>query len=280
MNLQELLNNKEIDLSKTKLVRHNMSDDIVSLNWERGHFDIYQSVQSKERFKNCEYIISFLGTAGKNATFVGCYKVLGFSPLDKTKLPADFAYDGFREDREYVFYTMEKLDVLHDLENRLVIEWKNPRAWHQHATNEMEVLFIQPSQSLYSFSSYDKVLLKFTQLEQIISNKQNHIEWYNRLSTVAGVYLITDQSTGKHYVGSASSEDGGIWGRWSDYVKSKHGGNKRLRELMDNDPNHCKNFLFSILEAFPIKRDRHDIWTYEQLYKKKLCSIAFGLNDN
>lgn len=51
-------------------------------------------------------------------------------------------------------------------------------------------------------------------------------------------------------------------------------------ELMQADPQYCYNYQFSILEVFPIKRDKHDILAYEQLYKRKLGSIQFGWNDN
>lgn len=74
--------------------------------------------------------------------------------------------------------------------------------------------------------------------------------------------------------------EGGIWGRWSEYARTKHGGNKRLVELITADPDYCYNFQYSILEVFPIKRDKHEVLEYEQLYKKKLQSIRFGLNDN
>ena len=96
----------------------------------------------------------------------------------------------------------------------------------------------------------------------------------------ASLSELTDTKTGKHYVGSASGEQGGIWGRWSEYARTKHGGNKRLKELIAADADYCNNFQYSILEVFPIKRDRYEVLEYEQLYKKKLWSIQFGLNDN
>lgn len=52
------------------------------------------------------------------------------------------------------------------------------------------------------------------------------------------------------------------------------------RSLSPADADYCKNFQYSILEVFPIKRDKHEVLEYEQLYKKKLWSIQFGLNDN
>ena len=90
----------------------------------------------------------------------------------------------------------------------------------------------------------------------IVDHDKEHVEWANRLSSVAGIYLITDTKTGKHYVGSASGEVGGIWGRWSQYAKTKHGGNVQLKKLIEQDPDYCRNFQYSILEVFPIKRDK------------------------
>ena len=54
----------------------------------------------------------------------------------------------------------------------------------------------------------------------------------------------------------------------------------QIKELITADANYCNNFQYSILKVFPIKRDRHEVLEYEQLYKKKLWSIQFGLNDN
>ena len=184
------------------------------------------------------------------------------------------------EDKSVV-YELVKTDLLVDMKDRLVIDWgKGTINWCQNGTTEKEVLEIRPAMSEISFTSYDRVLLSFETLHKIVCNKAAYKEWEEKLSAVAGVYLITDTKTGKHYVGSASGEQGGIWGRWSEYARTKHGGNKRLKELITADADYCNNFQYSILEVFPIKRDRHEVLEYEQLYKKKLWSIQFGLNDN
>ena len=94
-----------------------------------------------------------------------------------------------------------------------------------------------------------------------------------------GVYLIVDTTDGKQYVGSAYS-DKGILGRWSEYVKSHHGGNKELIRLLEQYPDRYKKFQFSILQIFSKGASDNEIIETESLYKKKLCSIEFGLNDN
>ena len=163
------------------------------------------------------------------------------------------------------------------MKDRLVIDGgKGTINFCQNGTTEKEVLEIRPSVSEISFTSYDRVLLSFETLHKIVYNKAAYKEWEEKLSAVAGVYLITDTKTGKHYVGFASGEQGGIWGRWSEYARTKHGG----KTLIAADADYCNNFQYSILEVFPIKRDRHEVLEYEQLYKKKLWSIQFGLNDN
>jgi len=279
MNLQELLKSRGVNLAKTKLMRHGQTDDALK-SLSLGYFHIYQAIQRPFRLKDTEYFLSFLSTEGTSAKYYGCYKVKGYEPINQGLLPYDFPL-GDAIERGNVFWKIEKTDILHDLENRLVIDWgKSTISWCQNATTEKEVLYILPAVSEFVFSSYDKVLLTYGTLKHIVDNSKDHKVWEDKLSAVAGVYLITDTKTGKHYVGSASSSDNGIWGRWSGYAKTKHGGNMRLIDLMNADMNYCENFIFSILEVFPIKRDREEILDYEQLYKRKLCSIQFGLNDN
>lgn len=280
MNFQDLLVNKGVDLSKTKLIRHNISNPDVAENLARGHLDIYQSIQMPNCFGQCDTVISFLGTEGTNGIYKGCYRIVSHSAFDKKELPSDFFIDGHISE-DCVFFRMERMDILTEMIDRLEINWgKSTRSWCQNGTTEKEVISIKPPVSEISFVSYDRVILPFRTLQTIVNNHALYKEWENRLSAVAGIYLITDTQTGKHYVGSASGEQGGIWGRWSEYAKTKHGGNKRLMELITADADYCCNFQFSILEVFPIKRDKHEVLEYEQLYKRKLGSIQFGLNDN
>lgn len=44
------------------------------------------------------------------------------------------------------------------------------------------------------------------------------------------MYLITDSSNGKKYVGSATGENM-IWGRWKDYIANGNGGNIELKSF-------------------------------------------------
>ena len=58
----------------------------------------------------------------------------------------------------------------------------------------------------YDFPGYDEVRLTWEQLEIII--KQHKKDWMAALQNQKAVYLITDRSNGKLYVGSATSDSG------------------------------------------------------------------------
>lgn len=280
MKFQDLLANKGIDLTRAKLIRHNLSNPAVASNLALGYLELYQSVQLPNRFQNCDVIISFLGTEGTNGIFKGCYRITDAVPYDRGSLPDDFVPEDDMGDG-CVIFRMDPMNILPELIDRLEIDWgKSTRGWCQNGTTEKEILSIRPPISEISFTGYDRVIVSFQTLQTIVTNRAVYREWENKLSAVAGVYLITDTRTGKHYVGSASGEQGGIWGRWSEYAKTKHGGNKRLVELITADADYCNNFQFSILEVFPLKRDRSTVLEAEQLYKRKLCSVVHGLNDN
>lgn len=63
-----------------------------------------------------------------------------------------------------------------------------------------------------------------------------------------GVYVITDLSNGRLYVGSASGEASGLWQRWSGYAHLKNltGGNRELEQIRRNlgDAHIVGNFQY------------------------------------
>lgn len=279
MKLQQLLEGYGIDWKRTKLVRHNMSNPTVAENKKAELLDYYQAVQSKPRFDDCDLIISFLGTEGTNGIYLGCYRVCGSIPFDKSKMPDNFVFDKGM-DNDCIFYKLEPLDYLSEFKDRLVIDWgPGARSWCQDGKKQKEILEIKPAFSDKVFRSYEEVLLSFDTLCSIVNNPYINQVWKDKLSSVTGVYLITDTKTGKLYVGSASGEQG-IWGRWKSYVDTKHGGNTGLKDLVIPDPDYCRNFQYSILKVFPIKYDINEILEYEKLYKRKLLSIKYGMNNN
>ena len=75
------------------------------------------------------------------------------------------------------------------------------------------------------------------------------------------------------YVGSASGSRN-IWGRWADYAKTGHGGNKRLRTRKP------ENLRFSILERVSPDTPSDDVVRLEKTWKDRLHTKQYGLNEN
>lgn len=98
-----------------------------------------------------------------------------------------------------------------------------------------------------SFPGFEGIDVSFAELETIVRNGLP--DWKATLSSVKGIYLVSDVTTGKRYVGSAYGI-GGVWARWCEYVATGHGGNVELRKLV-SDPtlDYCrKAFRFALLE--------------------------------
>lgn len=56
-------------------------------------------------------------------------------------------------------------------------------------------------------------------------------------------------------------------------------GNKTLKELIEANPRHSQNFQFSILMLLPRTITADEAIKKEKLFKNKLGTNAFGLNN-
>lgn len=131
-----------------------------------------------------------------------------------------------------------------------------------------------------SFPGYEEIDLSFEELETLVRNDRP--DWKAALESVKGVYLITDITTGKRYVGSAYG-DQGIWSRWCSYVSSGHGGNIELRALaVDPELEYCrKSFRFALLEHRPKLATDEAIVARASFWKRILLTRGdYGLNRN
>lgn len=263
--IQELLFNRGLNRqAHTKLVRHkDRKLDLYNLyRRDKDAFFAYQCQQVRDVFNGVDYIVSFVGEEGVKARFIGVYKITGVKPKDG-----------------YYNYIMEEQSGYEDLKERVLIKWENPISWHQWIKNEMEVLEISPGLNYKRFTDYFDLILTYRELREIVTCQ--YCDWKSILSAIKGVYLITDTLTGKLYVGSAYGDEG-IWGRWSEYVKTGgHGNNVSLKALTDADPQYAlHNFQFSILMLLPKTVTTEMALEKEKMYKTKLGTNAFGLNNN
>ena len=141
---------------------------------------------------------------------------------------------------------------------------------------------LAPDTKLGAFPGYQNVLLRHSEMQLIVRNAEP--SWRNALANVKAVYVITDTSDGRLYVGSASGEADGLWQRWTAYanVKVLTGGNVKLEALLaERGAEHIVNhFQYSILEIFDKKTRDQTILQREAFWKLALNSRANGLNAN
>jgi hypothetical protein len=272
--IQELLYNRGLDRNvKVKLVRHkdHRLDLYEKYRSDPEWFFAYQCSQGKPIFKNTDYIVSFIGEAGVSSRFIGVFQVC--NGHEQSTYHPETLIDG-----KYIYDMQEVKGCFDDLKERVIVKWNNPIAWHQWIENEMEVIEIHPGLHYRQFTDYFEFTLRFDELKEIVTNEYS--DWKRMLSATKGIYLINDTQTGKLYVGSAYGENG-IWGRWSEYVKTNgHGGNKTLKELVENDPAYGNHFQFSILMLLPRTITPDEAIKKERLFKNKLGTNSFGLNNN
>lgn len=285
--IQELLKGRneefdKADVERIRLIRHKDSRKekiIGGKSYETSLYDIYlyeneafmtyQSEQLVKKFKNVDYLVSFIGEESTSSRFVGVYKNNGILQM----LPDD-------KGEAYARFDIQEIPGFELLKERVIIDWNNPVQWLQHY-NEMPVIRIDRGlmeNNLPVFVRYEDVVLNYIQLKTIINS--NNPEWKSRLESCNCIYLILDKSNGKQYVGTTYNTKG-IWGRWSEYAKTGHGDDVELKKCIESDPKYAeKNFQWCILETLPIKILPEQAIERESLYKRKLGTRIYGHNKN
>lgn len=86
----------------------------------------------------------------------------------------------------------------------------------------------------------------------------------------------------KPNIRSDATGEGGVAARWGGYLNSKHGGNKKLRELYEREGEEYfqRYFEFTLLEYFGMSYDPLKVLEREQWWKNCLDTRVHGYNDN
>lgn len=175
-------------------------------------------------------------------------------------------------------YEYEKINEYEKFCGRIIIEFRNKsQNLIRKATSVIsDCKVFQVLDSTFDndiFPGYENVNISWYELENVLSKNT----WKTALTNQKGVYLITDESNGKMYVGSAYGASM-IHGRWSNYIANGHGGNAELKGLPFE---HIKIFFrYSILDIFKSTIDDNIIINRESWWKKTLLTIKFGYNKN
>ena len=75
LQLADILQLKGFHHKKIKVIRHTTNRKEIKALVDSGAFELYQSYQKTDVFKDAEYIISFSATEGRKALLLGVYKV-------------------------------------------------------------------------------------------------------------------------------------------------------------------------------------------------------------
>lgn len=232
-------------------------DTTVMLN---GH---YWNYAKKKSFKNGQITIGLIRIKPKGNTWLLFH--IGKITKDLNKLCS-------------VGYEYETLKEYQKFFGRLIVKFDN-KAQTMIRNAESVIDYCEVSQILPDtfdndiFPGYDKVSISWDAMCRVIEKDS----WKTALQNQKGVYLITDISNGKKYVGSAYGENM-ILGRWKSYAKTGHGGNVGLRKL---EFEHMKkHFTFSILDIYKSTTDDQIIIERENWWKEILQCRNFGYNEN
>ena len=271
------------DLNKTK-IKFNMNAGNVEIRawdllfkedeteWEQ--INAWKTKHPNNNLNHADYLLAFAQYypyGPEYFIFGGLYKIKKIEPEVFDEVGYELTLmDDYKEYRKRLIVKLKK-PIGRDLYNRL---YKNIQD-----TLEPEVYEIAPNTKLGHFPGYQNVTLSHPQMQQIIS--RNEPSWKQALMNVKGVYVITDLSNGKLYIGSASGNTDGIWQRWSDYanIENLTGGNKLLNEIkLDKGKDYIvNNFQYSILDT---KTKADIIINRENYWKNVFCTRKYGMNYN
>ncbi len=182
--------------------------------------------------------------------------------------------------------TYEIVEKYTPLFGKLIIKLRKGNKFSRYAFNLstfIKVSYVEQILPLrygaISFPGYDSININFTELSQQIDN----LEWRSALKAVNGIYLITDITNHKKYVGSAYGVNG-IYGRWKNYLdrgydsdeeeSGKKFPNTQLKLIAkdkEKGMNYIKkNFKYSILEILPNNLAARDVISRENYWKEVL----------
>lgn len=270
IDLGHLLLAAGVELDTTIVIRHTYNPDGLTgphdLTTQKVHD--YTRRQGFRKFPAAppKHWLIFVTDGGLRSRFLTAYDNRGEVTAERTATHRSF--------------DLEPSDLLTTLRGRLVVQWsKDAVNWVKQgrAAAQFTVLEIADPAEV-TFPGFDRLVIDYATLLDVVESSR-YRSWQAALASVQAIYLITDSRTGQHYVGKA---DGGerLLGRWNTYARTGHGGNVALTALAGLDPDHVRDFRFSILRVFGPDTPRVDVDTAEEHFKRALMTREFGLNRN
>ncbi|MBV6852663.1 GIY-YIG nuclease family protein [Xanthomonas campestris pv. mirabilis] len=255
--------------TKVHLARNNKIEHPMGV-WLDGRFDEWQCWQKKRNFEY-DLVLSLVQVPH---TYRWMFAGLFWSRGSKHDVDANGT--------PHFDYTLERIESTIPLEGRLFVTGKYvSRTSYLRGETLSEDMVVHEllAEKLGDgeFPGFNQVDIPKDTLDRIVASGNN--SWRAALSSVKGIYLLTDSKTGMLYVGKADGE-AGIWGRWCQYSSTGHGWNKALvHEFGIKATDRQRDLRFSILEIMDRRSQEEQIEKRESHWKRILMSRN-GFNRN
>jgi len=246
-------------------------------------YNAYQQMQGprvEKAMLKAKSVASFIGHEPGKALFIGLYNVRKATPLSHedvwkrrayVELVKKYGMNGMADKCATVlWFDLVRTDFFSDWQGKLVVSWPGKElSWWRWADRNKFLVHSIAEESLldHGIPEWNQLTLTWDQLGVLPRT------WRDELSRWRGIYLILDESDGKSYVGAAYGTEN-LLGRWLNYAKTGHGGNKKLKG------RDAAKFRFSVLQVLPHDMDENEVQFIEKTWKDRLHTREFGLNDN
>jgi hypothetical protein len=249
-------------------------DDKTCLN------QLYYSPENKRNYKIGQMVFGFLQMPEYDKWLLVNVSIITDNP----------DADGFHK-----FKTIERYEPLF---GRLIIDLHKGNTYQVYVFKMSTYLDRAYIHEILPVEYGSKPFPGFTNLDIGFNDLRRLIDlsgWKSALSSVSGVYLLSDISNGKRYVGSAYGMNG-IYGRWKQYLEKGYDSseeqsgtrfpNSQLKQIA-TDPSKGmkyieKNFRFAVLETLPKGYINSLIIERENYWKEILTTrdANYGYNSN
>lgn len=276
--LSDILKRSKYNLNRTLLIRHSLKHQRFINAYRDGFLREYTQKQSPHFFDGYDKVTVFSADEGTTGKYLKSYEIRHGEMQSISPDCSPFLLEPYKDEIMHPLFEIDE-DQLMQYENKLFIEWgKAAVKWYQKGINEKIVTQLVNT-SQFVFPGYENVILTYNELKQIIEDRSMYADWHIALSSINAIYVITDCSSGKNYIGSSYNKKG-LLGRWSEYAATIHGGNVVFKQLLVQDASVHLHFQYTILKVLPKDITAIEAVEVENLFKRKLQTIQFGHNHN
>lgn len=272
LTLGHLLSLSGLDASDVLVLRHTFKNAVLEIDAASDEevldYTRAQSHGNKVGSRPPRIWLVFVADGARRSRFHASYENHGEMDAERT--------DTHR------FFDLRPSTTLASMQKRLVIEWsKDPVNWAKQGASAAKLPVLEiADRDKVPFPGFDNLLIGHDLLKSVVNEQEGRYrDWRVALRSVKGVYLISDASSGRLYVGRADGTDT-LLQRWTAYAQTGHGGNVELKRLIQGDPAHPRHFVFSILRVFSPAATPQEVARAESYYKQAMLTQLFGLNRN